>query len=135
MDRRAVILFSLGLIVAACTAGGGASPSASDGRPSVSPIPSSPPPSGGILPEALAAAITADAATILGVQAADVRIVSAEPTTWNDGSLGCPKIGVMYVQVLIDGYKVIVEAGDRQLDYRTGRDGEFRICEGFKPGG
>ena len=125
------------MIVAACTTGSGTSPSASasDGRPGISPLPSSAAPSGGILPEALAAAITADAATVLGVPGADVRIISAEPTTWNDGSLGCPKIGVMYIQVLIDGYKVIVEGGDQQLDYRTGRDGEFKICDGFKPGG
>jgi hypothetical protein len=134
VDRRGAALTLLIVIVAACSTGA-ASSSATTDRPSAAPIAPTPAPSGGALPADLAAAITADAATVLGVDPTTISITSVEPMTWNDGSLGCPKPGVMYTQVVTEGYKVIVESGDQQLDYRVGQDGEFKVCEGFKPGG
>ena len=59
---------------------------------------------------------------------ADQLIVeSQEEVTWNDGSLGCPEPGMMYTQALVDGYRVIIRAGDKTYDFRgTGTD--FRLC-------
>ncbi len=132
---RTVLLLPV-LVFAACTAA--TSPSdgsgASAARPSGSPIVVSAPPSGDPLPVDLAAAIVADAATVAGIAPADVVIVSVEATTWNDGALGCPEPGQVYTQALVDGYRVIVTAGDSELDYRTGGD-SFRRCETFQPGG
>jgi hypothetical protein len=34
----------------------------------------------------------------------------------------------MYTQGIEDGYKVVVTAGDRTLDYRWGRSGDPRLC-------
>lgn len=132
-----LILAMTGSIVG-CTASGGGSGSDTPGAlPSSSSSPtasgSSASPDG--LPDDLRAAILADATAFLDVDASTVSIVSAEAVTWNDGSLGCPKRGVVYIQMLIDGFRVIVGAGDQQLDYRTGRKGEFKRCEGFQPGG
>ena len=49
------------------------------------------------------------------------RSTSSRPgaVTWNDGSLGCPEPGMFYTQALVDGYHVILQAGDEELDYRV----------------
>jgi hypothetical protein len=73
--------------------------------------------------------IVADAATIAGVDPDAVKLVSVKPVTWPDGSLGCPKPGVMYTQSVVPGFHVIVRAGDQKLDYRVGRAGTAKRCD------
>ena len=81
------------------------------------------------LGDAVLAQIVADAAALTGVNEVDVTVVSAKPVTWTDGSLGCPKPGVMYTQAIVSGFRVIVQAGDRRLDYRVGRSGQAKRCD------
>jgi hypothetical protein len=81
------------------------------------------------LPDATLAAIAADAAGVTGVDPAKVVVVSVKPVTWMDGSLGCPKPGVMYTQSVVPGFRVIVRAGERTLDYRIGRGGTPKRCD------
>ena len=58
------------------------------------------------------------------------ELVSAASVTFPDGGLGCPEPGMLYTQVLTPGYRVVVEAGGREYDYRAGaRGGEIRWCE------
>jgi hypothetical protein len=80
------------------------------------------------VPAALLDQIRADAAQRAGVAPSDVQIISSTAHTWNDGSLGCPKPGEAYIQVLIDGFQVFVQAGGHQYDYRTSQTG-IRLCE------
>lgn len=89
--------------------------------------------SGVQLPARILDPIVADAATRAGVDPADVTVVSAEPRTWGDSSLGCPRPGMYYTQVQVDGYQVIVSAGGAEYDYRAGSGGRFLVCEGAKP--
>jgi hypothetical protein len=58
-------------------------------------------------------------AASLGIPADQVNVVSVEPVTWNDSSLGCGKPGEMYLQVLTPGYKVTLEANGQQAVYHT----------------
>ncbi len=81
------------------------------------------------LADATLAMIVADAATVAGVGPEAVTVVSVKPVTWMDGSLGCPKPGVMYTQAVVPGFRVIVLAGDRKLDYRVGRAGTAKRCD------
>ena len=81
------------------------------------------------LADSTMAMIVADAATVAGVDPAAVTLVSVKPVTWTDGSLGCPKPGVMYTQSVVPGFHVIVRAGDRKLDYRVGRAGTAKRCD------
>jgi len=83
------------------------------------------------VPAALLDPVLADAAQRTGADPSAIQVVEATATTWNDGSLGCPKPGVMYTQALVDGYKVIVEANGQRLDYRVPLQGGFKVCEGF----
>jgi hypothetical protein len=122
--------FAALVVLAACTAGGGANspsggPSASSGDGSGEPGASG----NAALPASITDPIVADAAARLRVDAPAVTIVDARTQTFSDGSLGCPEPGMMYTQALVDGYQVIVEANDTRLDYRGSAPGRFRICE------
>ena len=130
MLRHILISLAALIVVAACTAsGGGTSASggagASPGDPSDAPAPSGV----GTLPASILDPIVADAATRLGVDPSDVRIVVARTETFSDGSLGCPKPGEMYTQALVDGYRVIAEIDGTQLDYRGSAPNQFKVCE------
>ena len=131
MLRTLLIIGAASIVLAACTASGGANGSASPQASVPSTGPSTEPAGdgGSSLPTSITDPIVADAATRLGVDPSAVTIVEGHAETWSDGSLGCPQPGMMYTQALVDGYQVIVEANGTQLDYRGSGPGQFRICE------
>ncbi len=55
-----------------------------------------------------------------------------EPVTWPDASLGCPKAGVDYIQVLTPGFLVYLEAGGQQYLYHTDENKTIILCAGDK---
>ncbi|WP_133541225.1 hypothetical protein [Microbacterium sp. BK668] len=55
-------------------------------------------------------------------------LVEATAVTWPDGSLGCPRPGFSYTQAIVEGLRVIVEAGGATYDYRFGRGDVPRLC-------
>jgi hypothetical protein len=129
MLRTLLIIGAAAIFLAGCTASGGGAGSA--GEPSVvAPAPSSQSAASAdvALPAEIMDPIVADAAARLSVDPAAVSIVSAQPETFTDGSLGCPEMGVMYTQALVDGYHVVVAANGTQLDYRGSVPGQFRLC-------
>jgi hypothetical protein len=65
----------------------------------------------------------------LGISAEDVTVIAGRATTWPDASFGCPKPGVQYVQVQVDGSIVILEAGGKRYEYHTGGRGFPELCE------
>lgn len=69
------------------------------------------------------------------IDASAVDLMSVEPMTWSDGSLGCPKAGQAYTQALVDGFQVVVEMNGEEYDFRVPLDGEPRLCEPRAPGG
>jgi hypothetical protein len=74
--------------------------------------------------------IMADLEQRLGRKPEGVTIIKSEAVTWNDGSLGCPKRGVFYIQVLVEGYWVVLQVGQTQYDYRAGGSGTpLVLCE------
>ena len=118
-------------VVGACT---GASTSGSNGSsqrppfvpPSVEPAASA---SGPIdLPASILDPVVAEVARLAGVPLDQVTVISAEAVTFPDGSLGCPVSGMFYTQALVDGYKVVAEAGGATYDFR-GTGSTFRRCE------
>ena len=71
--------------------------------------------------------VVAEVAKLAGVPADQVTVISAAAVTFPDGSLGCPQPGVAYTQALVDGYKIIAEAGGKTYDFR-GTGSSFRQC-------
>ncbi len=135
---REIPLLAIAVALSGCAASSGGSPS--DGSPSdierpvvsapdLETVPPSDEPVTGEVPDAILAAIVADAAQRGGVDPGDVEVVQAEAITWSDGSLGCPEPGMTYTMALVDGYHVIVVAGTERLDYRVTGQGGFRVCE------
>lgn len=82
-----------------------------------------------ILPADLLARLVGDLASRSGSDPSAIMLVGAEAVLWNDGSLGCPQPGMVYPQVQIEGYHVILRVGDRNYDYRVGKGGSFLLCE------
>jgi hypothetical protein len=74
------------------------------------------------------APIVAAIAKELGVSPDAVQIVSAEQKTWPDRSLGCPKPGQMYAQVLTPGYLVVVEVNGTRSEFHTDERGNVVRC-------
>jgi ADP-ribose pyrophosphatase YjhB (NUDIX family) len=64
-----------------------------------------------------------------GVPADEVRLVSIAETEWPDASLGCPRPGMMYAQVITPGYLVTLEAEGRTHEVHTDRNGRAVICK------
>jgi hypothetical protein len=84
----------------------------------------------GEVPSEILDDIVADAAQRTATDPEAVDVVQSVAVTWSDGSLGCPEPGMFYTQALVDGYHVILRAGDEELDYRVTAGGGFRLCEG-----
>lgn len=74
------------------------------------------------LPAPVQAAVN-DLATHLNIPAAQITVVHLEGVTWPDASLGCPQPGMAYAQVLVEGYKVILEALGHRYEYHTDMTG------------
>jgi hypothetical protein len=81
------------------------------------------------IPGDLLNAILADASERTGIEPDALIVTRADAVTWNDGSLGCPEPGMFYTQALVDGYQIVLSAGDATLDYRAQSSGYFRVCE------
>jgi hypothetical protein len=74
-------------------------------------------------------AALADAALRTGINAAALKIASAERVTWLDGSLGCPEPDVLYTQALVPGYRIRIQAGGGEtLDYHASTGGATLLC-------
>jgi hypothetical protein len=83
--------------------------------------------------DAILSALRQDLARRSGAAADAIRVVSARAMQWNDGSMGCPQPGQFYMQVIVDGFHVILEAQGRDYDYRTNTGGGFVLCENPPP--
>jgi hypothetical protein len=79
------------------------------------------------LPASVVDPAVAEVARLAGVPVEQVVVVSAEAVTFPDGSLGCPQPGMVYTQALVDGYKIVAEAGGKTYDFR-GTGSTFRLC-------
>jgi hypothetical protein len=95
----------------------GTTPAPSSSNPGTA-NPNSPSP-GAAVPASVLEQVKAQAAQRAGVDVSQVEIVSSTVRTWNDGSLGCPEPGMNYIQVISEGYQIIVRAGGRTYDFRT----------------
>lgn len=93
------------------------------------PAPTTPAPSGSAVertPQVDAA--VEDLAAHLGVEPAEVTVVSHEDVTWPDGSLGCPRPGTSYTQAQVPGARLVLAADGREFSYHAGRSGDFTRC-------
>jgi hypothetical protein len=59
----------------------------------------------------------------LGIPAENIKLVSTEAVDWPDGCLGVQEEGVMCTEAIVPGFRIILEANGREVEYRTNEDG------------
>lgn len=62
-----------------------------------------------------------DLATRLNISPDAIRVISAEHVVWRDGSLGCPRPGMIYTQALVPGLRIVLDAEGTLYYYHAGR--------------
>jgi hypothetical protein len=61
--------------------------------------------------------------------AGDIHVQQIEAQQWPDSSLGCPREGVFYSQVVTPGYLVVISAAGKQLEYHADSRGRIVFCQ------
>ena len=75
-------------------------------------------------------AVVGAAASHLGVGRDQLRVEQAEARQWGDSSLGCPRPGEFYSQVVTPGFLFVIGApGGKQLEYHTDTRGTTVLCQ------
>jgi hypothetical protein len=92
-------------------------------------MPGSPSPSSADAQAAAVSAATRAAAALLSVSVAEVDVQLVEARQWPDASLGCPRPGLMYAQVITPGFVVVVRGADKHLEYHTDTRGRVVLCQ------
>ncbi len=116
--RKARWLITLTLAMAACaptTIGRDATSIPPTRAPATDPSPGSGSGQGSLVDQAIS-----DLAERLNVPTSEIVVVSEESVVWPDGSLGCPQPGMNYIQILIEGHRIVLKHGDETYDYHAG---------------
>ena len=83
----------------------------------------------GEVPDPILAAAREDLAAKLDVSTESIGVKESAAVVWSDGSLGCPRPDQVYTQALQPGYRIVLEHGGRQYDYRATERGYLFLCE------
>ena len=70
-----------------------------------------------------------DLARRLRIPAGEIELVAFEPVVWPDGSLGCPQPGMAYIQVLVEGLRMRLQANGSLYEYHSGSGRQPFLCE------
>lgn len=110
-----------------------ASASTSPTPPGASSTPTVPPPADGEVPSGLAQradvkAAMADAAGRAGIVPGKVVVAGYMAVTWADGSLGCPKKGMAYTQMTVEGELLLLRVDQRTMEYHARLGSPFSYC-------
>jgi hypothetical protein len=82
----------------------------------------------GEVPQQILALFRDDLARRALVKPETITVVSATEQQWPDGALGCPKPGEMYTQMIVPGYRVVLEAAGERYAYHSDQRGKFIVC-------
>lgn len=75
-----------------------------------------------------------DLAQRISVPIEQISVLEAKAVVWPDASLGCPKPGMSYIQVLQEGALLRLLVGPFQYEYHSGEDQSPFLCDQFSPG-
>ncbi|MBA3946126.1 MAG: hypothetical protein H0X37_16375 [Herpetosiphonaceae bacterium] len=137
---RNTLLALLLLVLVAC----GAAPTTSGNTTGASPSETTPvtttatpsPASAGDMPQpgTVEALVAQQIGTQLQLKADQLRLVSKAEKDWPDGSLGCRKMGVMYIQMVIPGLLLHYTDGTKQYEVHTDKNGSrVVVCQDGHP--
>lgn len=69
-----------------------------------------------------------DLAKQTGIDARDISLKQARTVHWRSGALGCPKAGMAYLQSIVPGVLVILEADGRHYRYHGRMEDRLFHC-------
>ncbi|MBD2576780.1 hypothetical protein [Oscillatoria sp. FACHB-1406] len=81
------------------------------------------------LPQAISDAVKSQASQLLNLPVDKIQITSSERQTWPNGCLGLNFPDRSCTEALVEGWRVTVRAGEKQLIYRTDSSGETLYLE------
>jgi hypothetical protein len=58
----------------------------------------------------------------LDLPARSIQLIEVQPYTWTESSLGCPIPGQQYLAATADGYRIVLQAGDRRYLFHSDSD-------------
>lgn len=127
------LLIGLGILLAAC---GTATETEEPQSPISTPVGDSPPVSDKatavpVIPDEakeMAGLVQQDLAEQLNISEDKIQVVRVTEMEWPDSSLGCPKPGMAYLDVITPGYEIVLKAADQEYTYHTGPD-SFVLCQ------
>lgn len=125
------LLAGMVLLATGCALSSVPTPTPLPPRSPATPTPATPTPSPVAIPpgaEAAVAAARKHLAERLQKSEQEIAVGRVEPVDWSDSSLGCPKPGMMYAQVITPGYRIILAAGGITYEYHSGRGGNAIPC-------
>ncbi|OQY47593.1 MAG: hypothetical protein B6242_04550 [Anaerolineaceae bacterium 4572_78] len=76
-----------------------------------------------------------DLASLLEIPESDISVKQSQFVTWRDGSIGCPKPGMMYTQALVPGYLIELKVGKKIYHYHGGNNRPPVFCNKPARGG
>ncbi len=126
---KALMVTILSLLCVLAATGCSARSGGEDAPPSAEEPPATQTTTNADVPEELLQEMIADLASTNDAEPDTVEIVRAEAVTWSDASLGCAEPGGVYIQMLTEGYWVILRQGGEKYDYRADGGGHFVCCE------
>jgi hypothetical protein len=74
-----------------------------------------------------------DLAGRLNLSLDEIELVEFAAVIWPDASLGCPQQGMLYAQVLQEGARIVLRAGDTLYAYHSGGARAPFLCENPTP--
>lgn len=87
----------------------------------------------GEVPPQIVALLVDDLARRALVKPETIKVVSATEHTWSDASLGCAAPDSVAAQIIMPGYRVVLQAAQNNYDYHASRDGHFVLCSNGMP--
>jgi len=64
----------------------------------------------------------------VSLETAQVTVQKMEAQEWRDASLGCPREGMMYAQVITPGYLLVLMVDGREFEFHTDRGENVVLC-------
>jgi len=56
----------------------------------------------------------------LGISREEIEVIKVEEVEWPDTSLGCPEPGMVYTQVIVPGWRVVMRVNNAVYEYHSG---------------
>ncbi|MET0534656.1 MAG: hypothetical protein ABW171_10565 [Steroidobacter sp.] len=82
----------------------------------------------GEVPQQILAIFRDDLARRASVNPETITVVSSTEQQWPDAAMGCPKPDEMYAQMIVPGYRVVLQASGEKYAYHADQNGNFVVC-------